>query len=99
MRGYNFGEKLHEESTKNVYDLITKLFEMSEQEYENEMQWTYEAAQEYSINPLMERFIEICSSVSKGTNPNGFPSFLYYIYIALLAIKTLLKNTKAIGKP
>ena len=99
MRGYNFGEKLHERPTKNVYDLITKLFEMSEQEYENEMQWNYEAAQEYSINPLMERFIEICSNVSKDTNPSGFPSFLFYIYIVLSVIKTFLKRLRQLASP
>ena len=99
MLGYNFGENLHERPRKDVYDLITQLFEMSEEEYENEMKRTYEAAQKYSIGPLMDKFIEICSSVHTGTNPNGFPSFLFYIYIVLSVIKTFLKRLRQLASP
>ena len=92
MEDYNFGE-LDPLNTnfKNIKDLIINLLSLSKSEYYQEMEKTYQYAQKYKPDIIMQNFCAIMNQKEYTSNYFDYPTIKYYQFISNYIYKFISK--------
>jgi hypothetical protein len=92
MPNNNVGEIIANKAKYEVHQLINNLFDMSEKEYIEEQDRTFNYVQKYSLNPLMKDFLNYINKLTVVNNILLFPKKYYYqFYFLLLGYRILSK--------
>jgi hypothetical protein len=80
---YSCGEPLSDDyKTFTVTNAIRRIFDMNQEEYEKETELTFQYVQPYSIDGLMQKFVERAKAAPLAQDIDSYPGWKFSYYCA-----------------